>query len=60
MQFTHFKNRFKIDYYSGYWKIWDNEKEKFVGADFNNTEEAMFFYEKLKYFLYDYENNKLN
>jgi hypothetical protein len=58
MQFNHFEERFKVEFYSNNWKIWDNEKEKFVGADFIYEENAKLFLEKLKYFLYDYENNK--
>jgi hypothetical protein len=57
MQFKHFEERFKVKFYSNKWKIWDNETEKFVGADFLYEENAKLFLEKLKYFLYDYENN---
>lgn len=60
MQIKQFENRFKVEYYSNAWRIWDNEKKIFVGTDFLYEENANLFLEKLKYFLFDYENNKLD
>ena len=60
MQIKHFKERYCIEYYSSKYRIWDKKNEVFVGVGFTCKGEANLFYDKLSYFLFDYDDLKLN
>ena len=54
-----FEETYVLEFFSGQYRIWDKKKERFVGIGFSCEAEAKLFMSKLSYFLYDYENLKL-
>lgn len=58
MTFSQFDKNYKIEFYSGEHRIYDNENKKFIGDGFSCLAEANLFLKKLRSFLFEYDDLK--